>query len=162
MGNRSTQSRFFTVAFILVSFLLTSCSLTSPSKIKKEKIESRRFGVHIVKYDKESPSLVSAWYTDSPKNWVKFFVLKKSKSSSLYLPKGSEVFIPVKLMKNREPMPESFANEWRARNGAPKNSSRKKSQLVSNDAMKDQSQTEEESVESFDNDQLIENLIGGE
>lgn len=155
------NSPIFILTLTILSF--TSCSLNSVQTEKYEKIESRKFGVHEVRFEKESPALVSDWYTGSANNWVKFFVLKKSNSKSLYLPIGSEVFIPINLMKKTEPMPEHFIKEWREKNGPPKNTVKKKlASSANSDPLKNEDLKEEETFESLNNDQLIENLIGSE
>jgi hypothetical protein len=76
------------------------------------KDRGEKFYIHTSQWSWESLDHLALWYTGDSKN-AKVLADMNPAVNPAKIAAGSEVAIPVSLMKTREPLPKNFANEYR-------------------------------------------------
>ena len=71
--------------------------------------EEKTYYVHTVKWQGESLSIISAWYTGKIENWKVLASANPNLDPNRIFP-GDKISIPEDLLKTRKPMPEGFVS----------------------------------------------------
>lgn len=67
--------------------------------------------IHTSKWSWETLEIVADWYTGDSGNWEKLAEINPEVESQK-LVAGSEIFIPVKLLQTRKPLPQNYAGNY--------------------------------------------------
>ena len=73
---------------------------------------NKAYFVHTSRWSGETMAYVAEWYTGNPENRHKLADLNP-RVNSRKIAVGSEIFIPVGLLKTREPLPKNFSAKYR-------------------------------------------------
>lgn len=76
------------------------------------------FFVHKVQWEGESLSIIAKWYTGHMRNW-KLLVRGNPTDDPNRIRIGEEISIPERILKTREPLPESFVDRFGPRPKTP-------------------------------------------
>ena len=83
----------------------------SESSTAAEKKNGDVYFVHTSRYSWETLGIVADWYTDDSKN-QKVLAEINPDVDPKKIKTGSEIFIPVRLLKTRKPLPQNFASAY--------------------------------------------------
>ena len=83
----------------------------SESSTAAEKKNGDVYFVHTSRYSWETLGIVADWYTDDSKN-QKVLAEINPDVDPKKIKTGSEIFIPVRLLKTRKPLPQNFASDY--------------------------------------------------
>ena len=128
-----TRFRYFTRAGVIVLFVIFTCLGCSGfgQKIDKwqtavkeklnftesepsteaEKKNSDVYFIHTSRYSWETLGIVADWYTGDSSNWKKLAEINPDVNPQK-VAAGSEIFIPVKLLKTRQALPQNYAGNY--------------------------------------------------
>jgi hypothetical protein len=82
------------------------------SSRKEDRHGNKAYFIHTSRWSGETMAYVAEWYTGNPKNRYKLADLNP-KVNPKKIAVGSEIFIPVGLLKTREPLPRNFSGQYR-------------------------------------------------
>lgn len=107
------KKRFSIILLALIVFSMgLGCGLKGKKKDAWEPVRRKKTPVvHIVRYPKETLSLIARWYTGDVKNWESLADANPNINPDL-LSIGDEIFIPEHLVKTRKPMPNEFVSKF--------------------------------------------------
>jgi nucleoid-associated protein YgaU len=128
-----TRFRYFTragVIVLLVIFTCLGCSgfgqkiekwqtavkeklnfTESESPTEAEKRNSDIYFIHTSRYSWETLGIVADWYTGDSSNWKRLAEINPDVDPPK-VAAGSEIFIPVKLLKTRKALPQDYAGNY--------------------------------------------------
>lgn len=102
---RKTRSFIITLLFAFMVCMTGCSSLSAPALVEKNTLFA-----HQIRYSGESLSVIAKWYTGKIANWK---VLQRSNPdiNAHHMSIGDTVYIPHKLMKRQDPLPQRFVRE---------------------------------------------------
>ena len=128
-----TRFRYFTRAGVVVLFVIFTCLgcsgfgqkiekwqtavkeklnfTESESPTEAEKRNSDIYFIHTSRYSWETLGIVADWYTGDSRNWKKLAEINPDVDPPK-VAAGSEIFIPVKLLKTRKALPQDYAGNY--------------------------------------------------
>jgi nucleoid-associated protein YgaU len=128
-----TRFRYFTRAGVIVLFVIFTCLgcsgfgqkiekwqtavkeklnfTESESPTEAEKRNSDIYFIHTSRYSWETLGIVADWYTGDSSNWKKLAEINPDVDPPK-VAAGSEIFIPVKLLKTRKVLPQDYAGNY--------------------------------------------------
>ncbi|MBE9544050.1 MAG: LysM peptidoglycan-binding domain-containing protein [Proteobacteria bacterium] len=128
-----TRFRYFTRAGVIVLFVIFTCLgcsgfgqkiekwqtavkeklnfTESESPTEAEKRNSDIYFIHTSRYSWETLGIVADWYTGDSRNWKKLAEINPDVDPPK-VAAGSEIFIPVKLLKTRKALPQDYAGNY--------------------------------------------------
>jgi nucleoid-associated protein YgaU len=128
-----TRFRYFTRAGVIVLFVIFTCLgcsgfgqkiekwqtavkeklnfTESESPTEAEKRNSDIYFIHTSRYSWETLGIVADWYTGDSGNWKKLAEINPDVDPPK-VAAGSEIFIPVKLLKTRKVLPQDYAGNY--------------------------------------------------
>ena len=83
----------------------------SGSSADAKRKNSDAYFIHTSRWSWETLGIVADWYTGDSRNWKKLAEINPDVDSKK-VAVGSEIFIPVNLLKTRKDLPESYASEY--------------------------------------------------
>jgi hypothetical protein len=83
----------------------------SESSVDARQKNSDRYFIHTSRWSWETLGVLADWYTGDSKNWEKLAAINPNVNPQK-IASGSEIFIPVNLLKTRKALPQDYAGNY--------------------------------------------------
>ncbi|MGD9301498.1 MAG: LysM peptidoglycan-binding domain-containing protein, partial [Desulfobacterales bacterium] len=83
----------------------------SESPTRTDQVKNDTYFIHTSRWSWETLGVLADWYTKDSRNWKKLADINPDVNPQKIAP-GSEVFIPVKLLKTRQALPKNYAGNY--------------------------------------------------
>lgn len=89
------------------SYVRQEAKAAPPTKVEPQPEQKKALYFHTVRWNGETVSIISAWYTGDQQNW-KALTQANPQLNPLQICEGNKILIPDHLLKTREPLPREF------------------------------------------------------